>query len=56
MIKITFVNGQAPALNATNLNQLQTNIENAINGLILSGTSLPATADEGQIFLLYSSN
>lgn len=54
MIKITFVNGQAPALNATNLNQLQENVEDAIEGLILSGTSLPATADEGQIFLLYS--
>lgn len=30
MDKITFVNGEAPALNATNLNQLQTNIEEAI--------------------------
>lgn len=30
MEKINFKNGQAPALNATNLNQLQTNIENAI--------------------------
>lgn len=30
MEKINFKNGQAPALNATNLNQLQTNVENAI--------------------------
>ena len=28
MEKINFINNQAPALNATNLNQLQTNIEN----------------------------
>ena len=31
MTKITFTNGTTPALNATNLNQMQTNIENAIN-------------------------
>lgn len=31
MDKIVFVNEQAPALNATNLNLLQTYIENAIN-------------------------
>lgn len=31
MDKITFVNGQQPALNATNLNQLQTNVEAAIS-------------------------
>lgn len=30
MTKITFVNGTTPAVNATNLNQMQTNIENAI--------------------------
>lgn len=30
MEKINFVNGSAPALNATNLNQMQTNLENAI--------------------------
>ena len=30
MEKINFINNQAPALNATNLNQLQTNIENGI--------------------------
>ena len=31
MEKINFVNGTSPALNATNLNQMQDNIENAIN-------------------------
>lgn len=31
MNKINFRNGQSPALNGTNLNQLQTNIEEAIN-------------------------
>lgn len=33
MTKITFVNGTTPAVNATNLNQMQTNIENTINAL-----------------------
>lgn len=33
MTKITFVNGTTPAINDTNLNQMQTNIENAINAL-----------------------
>ena len=107
MKKINFVNGQAPALNATNLNQLQTNVEEAINEMaiksvaadrvlvsdsngnisvseitsnelnnldgvtsniqtqidnlnntkqatIQSGTSLPETATDGQVFILYS--
>lgn len=31
MEKINFINGQAPAINATNLNQLQTNVEKAID-------------------------
>ena len=31
MDKITFTNGQQPALNDTNLNLLQDNIEKAIN-------------------------
>ena len=39
MEKINFKNGQAPALNATNLNQLQTNIENAINSVVESGSN-----------------
>ena len=30
MEKINFVNNQAPAINGSNLNQLQTNVENAI--------------------------
>ncbi len=33
MYKINFINGQQPAINATNLNQMQTNIENAINNV-----------------------
>lgn len=39
MEKINFINNQAPALNATNLNQLQTNIENAINSVVESGSN-----------------
>ena len=33
MDKITFINNQAPSLNATNLNQLQDNVESAINSV-----------------------
>ena len=44
MNKITFINGQAPALNANNLNLLQTNTENAISNAkdeaIATSTSL----------------
>lgn len=36
MTKINFVNGQPPALNDVTLNQLQTNIENAINEIKLA--------------------
>lgn len=39
MTKITFVNGTTPAVNATNLNQMQTNIENAINGVVTKGNN-----------------
>lgn len=39
MEKINFINNQAPALNATNLNQMQDNIENAINGVVESGSN-----------------
>lgn len=56
MERIVFVNNQAPALNQSTLNQLQDNIEEAIDEKqdeIQSGTTLPATAVEGQIFLLY---
>lgn len=35
MTKINFVNGEAPALSAEILNQLQTNIETAINGTVI---------------------
>ena len=56
MRRIEFVNNQAPALNQTNLNGLQDNIEEALDekqDVIESGTSLPANVEEGQIFLLY---
>lgn len=33
MDKINFQNKKLPAVNATNLNQLQTNVENAINSI-----------------------
>lgn len=39
MNKIDFVNNGQPAINDTNLNQMQTNIENAINGIIESGSN-----------------
>ena len=35
MDKINFINGSQPTINDTNLNKLQTNIENAINGTVL---------------------
>lgn len=57
MRRIEFVNNQAPAINQTNLNGLQDNIEEALEekqDLIVSGTSLPEEVVEGQIFLLYS--
>ena len=34
MEKINFTNGQAPAINGSNLNQLQTNVEEAINEIV----------------------
>lgn len=40
MVKIDFVNAQEPAINDTNLNQMQLNIENAINAQV-SGDTLP---------------
>ena len=39
MEKINFVNNQAPALNAANLNQMQTNMENAIPKVKTSKTT-----------------
>lgn len=39
MEKINFKNGQAPALNETNLNQMQDNIENAINEVVESSSN-----------------
>lgn len=54
MQKIVFINNSPPALNSTNLNQLQDNVEEAIENVIQSGTELPQTAEEGTIFLLYT--
>ena len=39
MEKINFINGQSPYISATNLNNLQNNVENAINGIIESGSN-----------------
>lgn len=39
MDKITFRNGQAPYINDTNLNLMQTNIENAINEIVEKDTN-----------------
>lgn len=39
MEKINFVNGESPYISATNLNNLQNNVENAINGIIESGSN-----------------
>lgn len=58
MDKINFQNKKLPALNATNLNQLQTNVENAINSL--QNNIIHATIAQNQasssIFKLSSSN
>lgn len=40
MVRIDFVNAQEPAINDTNLNQMQLNIENAINAQV-AGDTLP---------------
>ena len=39
MEKINFVNNSEPYLSAENLNQLQTNVETAINGVVESGSN-----------------
>lgn len=56
MEKIDFVNNSTPALNATNLNKLQDNIEDAIEEStnITSGTSNPSGGNDGDIYLKYS--
>lgn len=50
MDKINFVNGSQPTINDTNLNKLQTNVENAINGIKLysneTGTSSNITLSD----------
>lgn len=43
MEKINFVNGQAPALNATNLNQMQDNIEVEFNNINKGLTTVNST-------------
>lgn len=45
MEKITFINGQAPAINGTNLNKIQTNVENAINGVQANVNTLQTNID-----------
>lgn len=52
MTKITFVNNSQPAINATNLNQLQTNIENAINNKIITNNEFATSEyiDNKQVF------
>ena len=56
MKKINFTNGQAPALNGTNLNQLQTNTEDAINELNMNITKnvllFDGVAGKGEILTL----
>lgn len=39
MEKITFVNENAPYVSAENLNQMQENVESAINGVVESGSN-----------------
>jgi hypothetical protein len=50
MDKINFINGSQPAINDVNLNKLQTNVENAINGIKLysneTGTSSNITLSD----------
>lgn len=55
MDKINFINGQAPALSDVNLNQLQTNVENAINGVANSVTALKTTLEGKNIFTIKAS-
>lgn len=45
MDKITFKNGQAPYINDTNLNQMQDNIENAIEDRAVKNTKSTLTVD-----------
>lgn len=45
MEKINFVNGTQPAINATNLNKLQTNSENAIKEVTPKSTKMTISED-----------
>lgn len=47
MDKINFVNGGQPAINDTNLNQLQTNVENALNNVENPISDLGITWESG---------
>ena len=49
MDKINFQNKKLPALNATNLNQLQTNVENAINSIKEVNSSTKAISTSASI-------
>ena len=49
MEKITFVNNQAPALNATNLNLLQDNVEEAIEDVKEQANSYASSTNVGGI-------
>ena len=49
MEKINFVNGTAPALNATNLNQMQKNVEKAIDDTIKVETNKVTLKDTVKI-------
>lgn len=45
MEKINFINGTQPAVNSTNLNQLQSNVENGINELKPNAKKIKITED-----------
>lgn len=64
MVKIDFVNAQEPAINDTNLNQMQLNIENAIadattsvvDSLDSTSTTDALSANQGRLLGEYSIN
>lgn len=45
MEKINFINGKQPAINATNLNKLQTNVEKAITEVTPKSTKMTISED-----------
>ena len=57
MNKISFVNGSEPALNANNLNLMQTNAENAINAVANSiGTGTLTIQKNGSTVATFGAN